>query len=275
MPISQIKRRMRRLARRARSWSTIVRLTLAGNKIEKNSRLKRCRNPVLMIYGFGATRRTLAILENRLRQDGYTSFSLNLGGFLGTFNTASIEETARHIDTKIERLYRKYKIQGRLTVIGHSKGGLIGQYYVKFLGGTRRVKTFISLGTPHNGNPWALLAIFSPIGLALKSIRQMTPMSRFIKKLKQKKFPSHIQVFSIYSKDDIMCPFPCGVLDEAPNVHNIEVYGVSHSELLIKKNVYNAIKHALRDEMPESWLNASRENYREHVDKKARFRLIK
>lgn len=275
MPISKLKRKARRLSRRAKSWSTIARLTLSGNKVEKNSKLKNCRNPVLMIYGFGATQRTLAILEKRLKQDGYTIFSLNLGGFFGTFNTASIEETARLIDTKIEHLYKKFKIRGKLSIVGHSKGGLIGQYYVKFLSGSKRVRTLITLGTPHNGNPWALLAAYSPVGLILKSLRQMTPMSGFIKRIKAKPFPKGMKVFSIYSKDDTMCPFPMAVLEEAENIKNIEIYGASHAELLIKKSVYNAIKHGLKDEMPESWADVSRKNYKEHVQKKGKFRLIK
>ncbi len=275
MPLSRLKRRARKLTRRARSWTTIARLTLTGNKIEKSAKLKNCRNPILMIYGFGATRRTLAILENRLRLDGYTIFSVNLGGFFGTFNTSSIEESARHIDTKIERLYKKYNIQGKLSIVGHSKGGLIGQYYIKFLGGIKRVKTFIMLGTPHQGNPWAMLASLTPLGFFSKGLRQMSPVSDFIKNLRGTAFPKHIKVFSIYSRDDTVCPFPVAVLEDAENIKNIEVFGVSHSELLIKKNVYNAIKHALKNEMPQSWEDASRKNYQEHLDKRSLFKLIK
>lgn len=252
MIISQIKRRLRRLKRRADSWATIVQLTLSGNKVERKSLLKDGRNPVLLIYGFGATRRTLDILEARLKQDMATIFSVNLGGFFGTINTDSIEESARFLDRKIERLYKKYRMKGKLSIIGHSKGGLIGAYYIKFLNGAKRVKTFITLGTPHNGNPWALLAAFSPMGLVCKSIRQMTPVSGFIKKLKSKPFPKNVRVWTIYSKDDTICPFPCAVLEEAKNVKNVEVYGASHSELLIKKNVAHAIKHALRNEVPAS-----------------------
>lgn len=275
MIFDSITRSARRLARRFRSWSTIVNLTLKGNRVEKTAKFKNCRKPVLMIYGFGATRRTLAILENRLSQDKYTIFSLNLGGILGTFNTQSIEESARIIETKIEKLYRKYNIKGKLAVIGHSKGGLIGQYYIKKLGGAKRVKTFVTLGTPHNGNPWALIASFTPLALFTKSLRQMSPTSRFIQELKKIPFPSKVKVYSIYSKADTVCPFPVAVLDEGPNVKNIEVFGVSHSEFLIKKNVYHAIRHALKDEMPESWTEASRKNYQEHLEeKKNRFRII-
>ncbi len=183
MPFSTIKRVARRLSRRTKSWGTIVALTLGGNEIEKRAKLQRCKKPILLIYGFGATRRTFSILEKRLFNDGYTVFSVNLGGILGTYNTDAVQSLAAKIDQKIERLYHKYDFRGRLTIIAHSKGGLIGHYYTKRLGGDRRVKTLITLGTPHNGNPWALLAAFTPIALVLKSIRQMTPMSPFIRRV--------------------------------------------------------------------------------------------
>src|SRR5438045_1500555 len=122
MPVSHLRRAVRRLVRKTKSWTTIVQLTLSGNSVVKDAKLKNCRNPVMMIYGFGATRPTLAILEKRLKQDGYTIFSVNLGGFFDTFNTDSIEDIAKRIDEKIERLYKKYSFRGKLSVIGHSKG---------------------------------------------------------------------------------------------------------------------------------------------------------
>jgi hypothetical protein len=191
----------------------------------------------------------------------------NLGGFFGTFNTNSIEDLAHLIDTKIEKLYKKYNFRGRLTIIGHSKGGLIGHYYVKRLKGNKRVKKLVTLGTPHNGTPWALLAALTPLRWILKSLKQMSPYSEFVSELKKIPFPKELKVYSIYSRDDTVCPFPLAVLDEAPNVKNIEVLSVSHSELLIKKNVYHAIRHALKDEMPASWEEASRKSYQEHLEK--------
>lgn len=274
MPLSYLKRRARRLSRQAENWSTIVKLTIEGNKVERNTNLRNARNPVLMIYGFGATRRTMAILENRLRQDGYTIFSINLGGILGTFNTDSIEETARKVDTKIEYLYKKFNIKGRLSIVGHSKGGLIGQYYIKFLNG-KRVRTFVTMGTPHNGNPWATIGAYTPVGWLCPSVKQMAPQSDFIKKLKSTPFPKHIKVFSIFSKSDTVCPFPVSVLDETAIIKNIEIPNVTHSEFLIKKNVYNAIKHALNDEMPESWTESTKQNIEEHFKRSNRFKIIK
>lgn len=274
MPFHSVRRAVRRTIRKTQSWSTIVALTLRGNNIEKKADLKNSKNPVLMIYGFGATRRTFSILEKRLYNDGFTVFSINLGGIFGTFNTHKIEDLGAFIDQKIEHLYKKYEIRGKLSILAHSKGGLIGRYYVKRLGGDKRVRCLITLGTPHNGNPWALLAMFTPVPFLLKSVQQMTPMSGFIKRLKSGPFPKRVKFFSIYSKDDFVCPFPSSVLEEAPNVKNIELEGITHSEFLIKKSVYNVIKHALNDEMPVSLEERSREKARALKHEKPKLRII-
>lgn len=268
MPISKLKRRTRRLHRRIKNLGKIVHLTLSGNGIPRNENLRNAKNPVFMIYGFGASRRTLSILENRLKNDGYTIITMNLGGMLGTFNTEAIDESARRIDKKIEQIYKKYKIKGKISMIGHSKGGLIGAYYIKFLNGAKRVKTFITLGTPHNGNPWAAAGSKLQLGLFFPSIKQMSPESPFLEKLHKKNFPKSIRVYSIYSKDDMVCPFPVSVLeDEDDNVENIEIMNVTHAELLIKKSVYYALKHGLNQEMPESWRKASQKSYHEYLIK--------
>lgn len=279
MALSNIRRVIRRAAHRTKNWGTIVALTLRGNQIERRATLKDCKNPVLLVYGFGATRRTFSILERRLYNDGYTVFSINLGGIFGTFNTNAVEELAAHIDQKIERLYKKYNFRGKLSIISHSKGGLIGHYYVKRLGGDRRVKLLITLGTPHNGNPWALLALFTPAAIVCKSIRQMTPMSAFIRRLKLGKFPKKVKMFSVYSKDDQVCLYPGSVVEEAENVKNVEIDSVSHSEFLIKKSVYHVIKHALDGKMPASLPERTRQKVQQHrlaksVKAPSRLRLI-
>lgn len=227
---------------------TYVRLTLEGNKVQKLTDFKKARHPVLLLYGFGATRRTFAILEQRLRRDGFSVFSLNLGGFLDTFNTRCIEELAEHVDEKIERLIKRYKIK-KISIIGHSKGGLIGRYYVKRLGGSKRVHTLITLGTPHNGNPWALLGLASPLVLLAKSIRQMFPMSPFIRSLKEGPFPKNVRFVSIYSCDDRVCFYKSAMLDIPPNsthLKNVEISGMNHVDLVIRKAAYNVIKRELR-----------------------------
>jgi triacylglycerol esterase/lipase EstA (alpha/beta hydrolase family) len=135
---------------------------------------------------------------------------------------------------------------GPLSIIGHSMGGLIGRYYVKRLGGDRRVKNLITLGTPHNGSPSAYFGILSH-GLVSRSIWQMTPMSPFIRRLKIGAFPQGVHFTSIYSKSDKVNPFPACILEDYgnQNLRNIEVADVSHREFVTRRTVYQVLTREL------------------------------
>lgn len=247
MPIRKIRNYLQKTRKDVGKTVTYLRLALEGNKIERVTDFKSCDHPVLLLYGFGATRRVFSILEKRLRRDGFCVFSLNLGGVFETFNTRCIEELAQHVHEKVERLCQRYHLN-KMSIIGHSKGGLIGRYYVKRLGGAKRVRALITLGTPHNGNPWALLGLFSPLALFSKSIWQMYPMSPFIRQLKKGPWPKNVRLASLYSKDDRICFYKSAMLDipnGAANVHNIELPGMTHADYVIRKAAYNVIRREL------------------------------
>ena len=245
--IRKAHQRWRRIRRDLLNTATYLKLTLEGNKVKRLTDFSQCDHPVLLLYGFGATRRTFAILEERLRRDDFCVFSLNLGGIFDTFNTRCIETLAELVEEKVERLCHRYHLN-EISIIGHSKGGLIGRYYVKRLKGAKRVKALITLGTPHNGNPWVFLGLFSPLALFSKSLRQLFPMSPFIQKLKEGSFPKSVRFVSIYSKKDRICPYKSAILDipsKAPNIKNVELKDLSHSDFIIRKKAYNAIKKEL------------------------------
>ena len=205
-----------------------------------------CPRPVLLIYCFFATRRSFEVIERRLRRDGHCVFSINLGGTFDAFNTLGIDESSEKVAEKIERLYQRHPSMGPLSIIGHSKGGLIGRYYIKRLGGARRVSTLITLGTPHNGTPTAYLGV-ATLGLVARSLWQMTPMSPFIRRLKQGPFPESVHFVSIYSKADRLTPFPSAMLetDGHPNLKNVEVDDIGHHEFLTRRKVYDVIAQEL------------------------------
>jgi alpha-beta hydrolase superfamily lysophospholipase len=224
------------------------RFAAGGNVVKRRTDFARPGSRlVLLLHGFGTTRRSVAILEQRLRDDGYDVFSMNLGGFLKRLNTNGIDDLAWKVKTKVDSLYERYKIE-RFAVIGHSKGGLIGRYYVSCLGGSEHVHTLITLGTPHNGNWWALLAAVSVIGIFSKSLWQMMPVSRFIKGLRKTPIPEDVRAISIYSRDDEVVPAVRSRLDipqGAAHVRNIELFGYSHTDYLIKRGVYEVIRNEL------------------------------
>src|SRR4051812_29413153 len=114
-----------------------------GNDIVRRTDFSQCPRPVLLLYGFLSTRRTFEVLERRLRRDGFCVWSINLGGLFDLFNTRGIDDSAEKVRDKVERLYKRYPGMGPLSILGHSKGGLIGRYYVKRLGGDTRVRNLI------------------------------------------------------------------------------------------------------------------------------------
>jgi triacylglycerol lipase len=226
-----------------------------GNEIVRRTDFTRCPRPVLLLYGFMSTRRTFEVLERRLRRDNYCVFSINLGGLFDAFNTKGIDECAEKVRDKIERLYNRFPDMGPLSIIGHSKGGLIGRYYVKRLGGDRRVRNLISLATPHNGTPTAYWGVVGT-GLFARSVWQMTPMSPFIRRLKMGAFPRSVRFVSIYSKSDRVNPFPCCILEDdgTGNCFNIEVQSITHREFVLKRSVYTLI----RDQLDEGYGGSAR-----------------
>ena len=85
---------------------------------------------VLLIQGFFQTRRVMETLETRLRADGFRVVSFRLGGLLWNFNTRGVATLARRIDHKLRRL-REGRDIGRVHIVGHSMGGLVGRYLVQ------------------------------------------------------------------------------------------------------------------------------------------------
>ncbi len=235
----------RRAARHLDVLRGHLELNVTSNRVERRTDFASCDRPVLLLYGFFSTRRTLDVLERRLRRDGYGVFSLDLGGFARSFNTRGIDDLADFVRAKIERLYARYPNLGPLTVVGHSKGGLIATYYVKRLGGARRVRAVVTLGTPHNGTPVAYTGI--PIGLLARSVLQMTPRSPFIRRLQRGAWPAGVRLTSIWSRSDLLAPFPTALLDTqgAAHVRNVEV-ACKHGEFLFKKHVYEAVLCEIR-----------------------------
>src|SRR5260370_13766468 len=149
-PFSVPYRKLRRRLGELRRYAVF---DLSGNQIVRRTDFHNCAQPVLLLHGFLGTRRVLGVLERRLRRDGYCVWSINLGGFLSAFNSRGIDECAELVKEKVERLYGRYQL-GPLSIIGHSKGGLIGRYYVKRLGGDRRGRRPVTpFAAPHPTPP--------------------------------------------------------------------------------------------------------------------------
>jgi triacylglycerol lipase len=207
---------------------------------------------VVLIHGFFQTRNIWEVMEDRLRFDGYKVASFNLGGLFWRFNTHPVDRTAAMIAEKIERLSGRLGFE-RFHIIGHSKGGLVARRYVQHYGGDRRVKSVTTLGTPHHGTPTAW--VVAPLAGLGTSVSDLLPRSRLVRALHHDSFPAHIPLASVYSPEDLVCPYWCSILRPRPgeaHLTNHLVRGVGHSELVWHPGVYRILREQL-DLASEAW----------------------
>ena len=129
----------------------------ASNRIVRRDDFANFDETVLLLHGFFQTRNVWEVMEDRLRFDGFGVFSFDLGGLLG-LNTHRPQDLAERVADKLERLCMRTGLRS-FHIVGHSKGGLIAREYVQHLGGARRVKSVVTLGTPHHGTPTAAIGV--------------------------------------------------------------------------------------------------------------------
>lgn len=211
---------------------------IRGNVVEKDLGEPHAgfRRPILLIQGWLGTRGVFNFLEGKLKRDGFPVFSF----FLGRLNIQDIVKSAEIVSEKLKKICEENKIE-KVSILGHSMGGLIGLYALKYCGIAKYVDRFIAVGTPFYGTPISYLGIVT-IGSLVKSCWQMLPNSRFIKKLHAKPIPPNVNVYSIMSKHDFLAPEKYCVLEGARNL--LISYG--HTALIVSDEVYEVIKSLLR-----------------------------
>lgn len=210
-----------------------------GNRRDRSSSFENLSDdarPVLLIHGFMGTRGSMYPLEKRLEEDGFCVFSFNLG----VINLRDIRASAFRIHRKIEAILNQTNVE-KIDVVAHSMGGLIGLYFIKKLGGHKRVKKFIMMGSPVNGT-WAALAGIATVGLYSASTWQLLPRSRFLDELHQGPLPKDVEIHTLSAARDWVCP-PKSTRLRGSITHSIQL---GHSSLVVSSQVYAHIHNILR-----------------------------
>jgi triacylglycerol lipase len=79
--------------------------------------------------------------------------------------SASVPDRARELVAAIDALPHE-----RIDLIAHSLGGLDARYALTHLGLARRVRSLVTVGTPHHGTPLADLAVRGPLDWARRIV---------------------------------------------------------------------------------------------------------
>ncbi|MEU8653192.1 alpha/beta fold hydrolase [Streptomyces sp. NPDC048737] len=192
--------------------------------------------PVVLLHGFIDNRSVFVLLRRSLAQHGrHRVESLNYSPLTCDIRIAA-ELLGRHIEEICQRTG-----SSRVDVVGHSLGGLIARYYVQRLGGDARVRTLVTLGTPHAGTRVAPLANAHPI------VRQMRPGSEVIEELSRPAPGCRTRFVSFWSDlDHLMAPLEAARLDHPDLLaENVQVSGIGHLALPVHPAVATGIRDAL------------------------------
>lgn len=192
--------------------------------------------PVVLLHGFIDNRSVFVLLRRALARHGRRHLaSLNYSPLTRDLRTAA-ELLGRHVEEICARTGQR-----EVDVVGHSLGGLIARYYVQRLGGDHRVRTLVTLGTPHGGTAVAPGAGIHPI------VRQMRGGSALIEELRRPAPGCRTRFVSFWSElDQVMVPVETACVDHPDlDAVNVRVTGIGHFALPVHPAVAAAVREAL------------------------------
>ncbi len=142
----------------------------APNRFDRTSSPDPHRHPVLLVHGIYDTEAKFRTMAAFLRQRGWQIHCLNL---IPNDGSASLAVLAQQVADYIDQNFAPNQA---IDLIGFSMGGIVTRYYLQRLGGTARVKRYITISAPNQGT----LLGFS---LPLPGVLEMRWQSEFLQDL--------------------------------------------------------------------------------------------
>jgi triacylglycerol lipase len=198
---------------------------------------------VILVSGFGASRRNLAVFRRRFKKDGFNVLVLaldwrKLSDGLRGFYQLSESLAAVAISLRKRQPTRSLPVY----IVAHSAGGLVARYFIQRLGGFHYCNALITLGTPHRGTWFAILGFVTHLAIKARCLVHMLPVSPFIRSINRTALPEDFPFLSISSPDDFMCRPSMArlpmVVRQSAGVVERQIPGISHSSFLHSKAVY-------------------------------------
>jgi triacylglycerol esterase/lipase EstA (alpha/beta hydrolase family) len=117
---------------------------------------RRHPRPVILVHGtFMDMSGTWQALSPLLADSGYCVFALNYGssnnsGQLGIYATGEIKRSAEELSSFVDRVLGETGAK-QVDLVGHSQGGMMPRYYLRFLGGAKKVHALVGLAPSNHG----------------------------------------------------------------------------------------------------------------------------
>lgn len=199
------------------------------------------QNPVVLIHGtFSSSMYSFGALGPELANQNLCVFSIDYGAAEPTDwfkGVDAVDESAKRIAEFVVSV-KTATGRDKVTLVGHSQGGLIGFYYLKMLDGFQHADRFVALAPSVNGTVIAKTPNRDLVQYCLACADQH-PDSALLKKLKNGNITvPGVQYSVLVTKNDkVVLPVKNQFVNE-PGVRNIYVQDVfpdkrvSHSGML-------------------------------------------
>ncbi|MFL5872082.1 MAG: esterase/lipase family protein [Solirubrobacterales bacterium] len=112
--------------------------------------------PVILVHGtFADMSDSWQALSPLLKNNGYCVFALNYGsyngsGVIGVYGVGDIPASAGELGAFVDKVLAATGAT-EADLVGHSQGGMMPRYYLKYLGGAAKVHTLVGLSPSNHG----------------------------------------------------------------------------------------------------------------------------
>ncbi len=191
----------------------------------------RTRKCVLLVHGLNDTRAIFQTMAPSLIKLGWTVYDLDL---LPSNGELPLDKLAKQVSDYVNGTFAP---EEKLSVIGFSMGGIVSRYYIQRLGGIERVKSFITIASPHQGT-W--IAQFSQ----RPGCVQMRPNSAFLQDLgRDVEMLERLNFTSIWTPYDLMI-VPANS-SQLPVGKNIQLPVLRHDWMVTDARCLSSVAEAL------------------------------
>jgi triacylglycerol esterase/lipase EstA (alpha/beta hydrolase family) len=191
--------------------------------------------PVILVHGtFADMSDSWQALSPLLHNGGYCVYAFNYGsyagsGSLGIYATGNIASSAEQLSAFVGRVLAATGA-AQADLVGHSQGGMMPRYYLRFLGGGPKVHTLVGLAPSNHGttlNGLFTLASYFPgadafVGLLCPACEQQSARSSFLSHLNagSETVPGVSYTVIESANDEVVTPYTSAFIS-GPAVTNI------------------------------------------------------
>jgi triacylglycerol esterase/lipase EstA (alpha/beta hydrolase family) len=191
--------------------------------------------PVILVHGtFEDMSDNWQALSPLLVNNGYCVFALNYGSFggsgqVGIYATGEIAHSAEELSAFVDQVLAATHAR-KVDLVGHSQGGMMPRYYLRFLGGAAKVHTLVGLAPSNHGTTldgiFTLSSLLPGSGTFLGSLcpacEEQQAGSAFLAKLNVggDTVPGVRYTVIESANDEVVTPYTSAFLS-GKNVHNI------------------------------------------------------